>query len=46
MTLHNAQEFNDDLRRRADEDLALAATLSVDNVVLLWHESPNILHHI
>ena len=34
MALHNAQELDNDLRRRANEDLALAPTLSVDDVVL------------
>ena len=34
MTLHDTEELDDDLRRRTDEDLTLAATLSVDNVVL------------
>lgn len=34
MTLHDAQELDDDLRGRADEDLTLATALGVDNVVL------------
>ena len=34
MTLHNAEELDDDLRGRADEDLALATALGVDDVVL------------
>ena len=34
MTLHDTEELDDDLRRRADEDLALATALSVDDVVL------------
>ena len=34
MTLHDTEELDDDLRRGANEHLALAATLSVDNVVL------------
>ena len=34
MTLHDTEELDDDLRRGADEHLALAAALSVDNVVL------------
>ena len=34
MALHDTEELDDDLRRGADEDLALAAALSVDNVVL------------
>ena len=34
MTLHHAQELHNDLGRRADEDLALATALGVDNVVL------------
>ena len=34
MALHDAQELYDDLRRRTNEHLALAPTLSVDNVVL------------
>ena len=34
MTLHDGQELDNDLRRRANEDLALAPTLSVDDVVL------------
>ena len=33
MTLHDGQELDNDLRRRTDEDLALAAALRVDNVV-------------
>ena len=33
MTLHDTEELDDDLRRGADEYLALAAALSVDNVV-------------
>ena len=39
MALHNAQELDDDLGRRADEHLALAAALGVDNVVLRMHVS-------
>lgn len=35
MTLHDTQEFYNDLRRRSDEDLPLAASLGIDNV-LLW----------
>ena len=34
MTLHDAKELDDDLGGRADEDLALATALGVDNVVL------------
>ena len=34
MTLHDAEELDDDLRGRTDEDLALATALGVDNVVL------------
>lgn len=34
MTLHDREELDDDLRRRTDKDLALAAALRVDNVVL------------
>ena len=34
MALHDREELDDDLGRRADEDLALAAALRVDNVVL------------
>ena len=34
MALHDTEELDDDLGRGADEDLALAAALSVDNVVL------------
>ena len=34
MTLHDGEELDDDLRRGADKHLALAAALSVDNVVL------------
>ena len=37
MTLHDAEELHDNLRRRTDENLALAAALSVDNVIL--HET-------
>ena len=38
MTLHDTEELDDDLRRGADEHLALAATLGIDNVVLREHE--------
>ena len=38
MALHDAQELDDDLRRGADEHLALAATLGIDNVVLRTNE--------
>ena len=38
MALHDAQELDDDLRRGADEHLALAATLGIDNVVLRMDE--------
>ena len=34
MALHDAKELDDDLRRGPDEDLTLAAALSVDNIVL------------
>ena len=34
MTLHDTEELDDDLGARADEHLALATALSVDNVVL------------
>lgn len=34
MALHHAEELDNDLRRRANEHLALAATLGIDNVVL------------
>ena len=34
VTLHDAEELDDDLRGRTDEDLALATALGVDNVVL------------
>ncbi len=34
MALHDGQEFDDDLGGGADEDLALAAALGVDDVVL------------
>ena len=34
MTLHDREELDDDLRRRTNEDLALATALGVDNVVL------------
>jgi hypothetical protein len=33
MALHDAQELDDDLGGRADEHLALAATLGIDDVV-------------
>jgi hypothetical protein len=36
MSLHNTQKLDDDLGRRADQDLPLAAPFSVDDVVLLW----------
>ena len=35
MALHNAQELDNDLRGRADEDLTLAPALGIDNVVLV-----------
>ena len=34
MLLHDSQELDNDLRRRTDEDLALATALGVDDVVL------------
>jgi len=34
VALHDAQKFDDDFGGRANEDLAFATTLSVDNVVL------------
>ena len=34
VTLHDGKELDNDLRGRTDENLALAAALSVDNVVL------------
>ena len=34
MTLHDGKELDDDLRRRADKDLALATALGVDDVIL------------
>ena len=34
MSLHDAQKFYDDLRRGSDENLALASTFSVDDVIL------------
>jgi hypothetical protein len=34
VTLHDAEELDNDLRRGSDEDLALATALSVDDVVL------------
>lgn len=37
MTLHDMQELDDDLGRRPNEDLALATTLRVDDVVL-WNQ--------
>ena len=39
VALHDGEELDDDLRGRADEDLALAAALGVDNVVLRIHVS-------
>jgi len=33
MALHDAQEFDDNLRGWSDEDLALATALGIDNVV-------------
>ena len=39
MTRHDTEELDDDLRRVTDEDLALAAALGVDNVVLRIHVS-------
>ena len=38
MTLHDTEELDDDLRRGADEHLALAATLGIDDVVLRMNE--------
>ena len=34
VTLHDAEELDDNLRGRTDEDLALATALGVDDVVL------------
>jgi hypothetical protein len=34
MALHNTEEFYHDLRRRANENLALSTPLSIDNVFL------------
>ena len=34
MTLHDTEELDDDLRRGADEHLALSTALGVDDVVL------------
>jgi hypothetical protein len=34
MSLHDTQEFYDDLGGRSDEDLALSTALGVDDVVL------------
>jgi hypothetical protein len=34
VTLHNAEEFHHDLRGRANENLALPTTLSVDDAFL------------
>ena len=34
VTLHDAKELDDDFRGRANQDLALATALGVDNVVL------------
>ena len=34
MTLHDAKKLDDDFRGRANQDLALATALGVDNVVL------------
>ena len=45
MALHDAQELDNDLRGRADEHLALAAALGVDDVVqavILRHRSANV----
>ena len=39
VALHDGEELDDDLRGRTDEDLALAAALGVDNVVLRIHVS-------
>ena len=33
MPLHNRQELNNNLTRRADEDLAFTAALGIDDVV-------------
>lgn len=33
MALHDTEELDDDFRRWADKDLALAAALSIDDVV-------------
>lgn len=34
MALHDTEELHDNLRGRADEDLALATALGIDDVVL------------
>ena len=34
MALHHAEELDNDLRRGPDEDLTLAPSLGIDNVVL------------
>ena len=39
VALHDGEELDDDLRGRTDEDLALAAALGVDDVVLTYHIS-------
>lgn len=45
VTLHDAQELDDDLRGRADEHLALAATLGIDDVVeAVVLQKPSTLH--
>ena len=39
MALHDTEELDDDLRGRADENLALATALSVDDVVLISQQA-------
>lgn len=44
MSLHDTEELDDDLRRRPDENLTLAAALSIDNVVLQSFGIPSAPH--
>lgn len=46
VTLHDGEELDDDLRGRTDKDLALAAALRVDNVVLRILVSNKFKKHI
>jgi hypothetical protein len=42
MSLHNTQKLDDDLGRRANQDLSLATPFSIDDVVLSFVGLSNI----